>query len=436
MTLANALFGLAEDDEDGRLCRDISDAQCNEESTNLIRLTAAQVAAKVGDALADPKVALPWLMGVVGAPAFLTSLIVPIRESLALLPQIFVGAAIRRFSVRKYFWIVASLGEAAAVLAMVAVALAGLEGAAAGWPILAAVTAFSLARGVASIAWKDTLGKTVAKGRRGRVGGYASSAAGVVAALVGLYLALAPAEVRPDWLLFAMLAAAAASWAVGAATLGLVAEHPGATDGGRSLLDIARDQARLILNDAELRRFLFARGLMIATALATPFYVALAQRAGGGALGDLGWLMLASGAAGAVSSAFWGRLSDRSSRATMAIGAVICALAGLAVLAGLEFIPGAMTGAGPFAAALFVAGIGHAGVRIGRKTQIVDLAKGDSKSEYVAVSNTIIGVGLLGVGAVVGVISEFSLEAALLALSASALAGAAVASSLKNAQQE
>ena len=118
----------------------------------------------------------------------------------------------------------------------------------------------------------------------------------------------------------------------------------------------------------------------------------------------------------------------------MALGAVISALVGFAVLAGVHFWAGQMQGVAPFGAALFVLGVGHAGVRIGRKTQIVDIAGPESKSEYVAVSNTIIGVLLLGVGAAVGALAAFSLEAALLALSVLALAGAGVAFTLRNAQ--
>lgn len=421
-------------EEDTRLCRDISEAHCKDQPGNALRMTLAQSAASIGDALADPKVVMPWLMGVVGAPAFLTSMIVPIRESLALLPQILIGASIRRFAVRKRFWIWASVVEGLAVLAMAAVALSSLEGTEAGWPVIGAVVVFSLARSVASIAWKDVLGKTVAKGRRGRVGGHAAAVSGAVAAGVGLYLGLAPEAARPEWLLYALLAAAAAGWGVGALTLTRLQEHPGATEGGRSLSDIAMSQIRLILGDAELRRFLLARALMISTALSSPIYVALAQRSGGGALANLGWLMLATGAAGAVSSSFWGLMSDRSSRAVMALGALISALVGLAALAGLHFEPDLMQGVAPFGAALFVLGVGHAGVRIGRKTQIVDIAGPESKSEYVAVSNTIIGVLLLGVGAAVGALAAFSLEAALLALSVLALAGAGVAFTLRNAQ--
>jgi hypothetical protein len=57
----------------------------------------------------------------------------------------------------------------------------GLRGATAGWTIVGLLVVFSLARGVASIAAKDTLGKTVSMGRRGRVSGYAATASGLVA---------------------------------------------------------------------------------------------------------------------------------------------------------------------------------------------------------------------------------------------------------------
>jgi hypothetical protein len=292
MALTESMFGLAADVEDDRLCRDIPDSQCREEPRNLVRVTLAHIGSKAGDALADPKVVMPWLMGALGAPAFLTAMIVPIRESLALLPQVIVGGVIRRFAKRKYFWVYAALIQGLAVIAMAGVAYGGMEGHAAGWAIIALVTLFSLARGVASIAWKDTLGKTVDKGRRGRVGGYAASAAGVIASGVGLYLALSPEAARPDWLLLALLAAAGASWIAGALIFLTVNEHDGATDGGRGIKDIARDQIRLILGDAELQRFIFARALMTATALSGPLYVALAQRSGGQAL-DKSWMATA-----------------------------------------------------------------------------------------------------------------------------------------------
>ena len=53
----------------------------------------------------------------------------------------------------------------------------------------------------------------------------------------------------------------------------------------------------------------------------------------------------------------------------------------------------------PFASSLFELYFGCSGMRIGRKTQIVDIAGGDSKAEHVAVSNTVIQVLLAVIGA-------------------------------------
>jgi MFS family permease len=432
--LALRLYNLATGDEDGRLCRDIPEDQCREEATSFVYQVSAQSLSKTGDVLADSKIVLPWLLGAVGAPVFLIGLLVPIRESLALLPQTLIGGVIRRVPVRKGFWVASSLVEGLCVLLMGIVAAAGPGGAVAGWTIVGLLMLFSLARGVASIAAKDTLGKTVSKGRRGRVSGYAATGSGLVASVVGLYLALSPEEARPEWLLYAMLIAAGLSWFLAAAVFSRINEHPGATEGGRGLRDLVRDQVLLLFTDPELQKFLVARTLMISTALVGPIYVGLAQRESGQTLRGLGWLVIASGLAGAISSSFWGALSDRSSRLTMAAAAALAGLLGLCVLAALSLAPGTTQSIAFYTVVLFVLSIAHAGVRIGRKTHAVDIAGGDRKAEYVALSNTVIGVLLLVIGALIGALLGFGAEVAIAALSAMALLGAAIALTMKHAQ--
>jgi len=435
-TLAVRLYELATGEDDARLCRDIPEAQCHEQPHNFVYQVTAQALSKIGDTLADSKVVLPWLLGALGAPASLVGLLVPIRESLALLPQILVGGYIRRFAVRKGWWVVSSAVEGLCILAMAGVALAGMRGAAAGWTIIALLTAFSTARGVASIAAKDTLGKTVSKGKRGRVSGNAAMISGIAAAAVGLYLALSPAATRPPWLLYAMIGAAGFSWFLAAATFQRISEYPGATEGGRGIGDLARDQLLLLAKDPELQKFLAARAMMISTALVGPLYVTLAQRQTGQALNGLGWLVLATGLASAISSSFWGTLSDRSSRLAMALAAGMAGVLGFAVLAALAFVPAATESIAFYAVVLFLLNIAHAGVRIGRKTQVVDIAGGEYKAEYVALSNSIIGVLLLVIGGLVGALMALGVELALGVLSALALLGAATAMTMKNAQAE
>ena len=431
---ASSLFGLATGDEDGRYCRDIPDEQCSEQPGNFICHVVSQALSKAGDGLADTKVVLPWLLGAVGAPVFLIGLLVPIRESLALLPQILVGGMIRRFDVRKYFWIASSVIEGLCVILMGAVALVGFRGATGGWMIVALLVVFSLARGIASIAAKDVLGKTISKGRRGRVSGFAATASGLVTSAVGLYLVLSPEAARPEWLLYVIIVVAGLCWLLAAASFSLLTEYSGATDGGRGLRELLRDQLSLLLKDPELQKFLLARTLMISTALVGPIYVSLAQRGTGQELAGLGWLVLATGLAGTVSASVWGVLSDHSSRRTMALAAGLAGLLGLAVLAVLYAALPIAESIVFYAGVLFVLGVAHAGVRIGRKTHIVDMAGGDSKSEYVALSNTIIGVLLLVIGGLSSLLLGLGQEIGLAVLSVLALLGALMALTMKNAQ--
>src|SRR5690606_30524759 len=88
-----------------------------------------------------------------------------------------------------------------------------------------------------------------------------------------------------------------------------------------------------------------------------------------------------------------------------------------------------------FMSVIFVLGVAHAGVRVGRKTQLVDMAGGDRRAEYVALSNTIIGIMLLGVGALSAALMAVSLVATILALAVLALAGAAMSLMLPEAQR-
>ena len=301
--------------------------------------------------------------------------------------------------------------------------------------IIALLTVFSLARGVASIAAKDTLGKTVSKGKRGRVNGHSATIAGLAAAAVGLYLAFSPPATRPPWLLYAMIAAGGVSWLLAAGAFLRIIEFPGATEGGRRIADLARDQLLLLVKDRELQKFLAARALMISTALVGPLYVTLAQRTTGEALSGLGWLVVATGLAGAVSASFWGALADRSSRLAMALAAAMAGVLGIAVLAALALTPALTQSIGFYAAVLFILNISHAGVRIGRKTHVVDIG-GGHKAEYVALSNSIIGVLLLVVGGLVSALMALGLELAIGVLSALALTGAALALTMRHAQAD
>ncbi|NNC55405.1 MAG: MFS transporter, partial [Pseudomonadales bacterium] len=183
------LYEYLADEEDARVCTDIDDAACREVPGNFFRIIGSQFFTKLGDALSSPKIVLPWLFSGIGVPAFLTGLLVPLRESGSLLPQLFIGGVVRRYALRKWFFVLGCILQALAIGGMALAAL-GLRGATAGWVLLALLFVFSLARGLCSVASKDVLGKTIPKTRRGRVGGYSASLAGAVTIGVGIVLAL------------------------------------------------------------------------------------------------------------------------------------------------------------------------------------------------------------------------------------------------------
>ncbi|UCH75630.1 MAG: hypothetical protein JSU82_07310 [Rhodospirillales bacterium] len=113
----------------------------------------------------------------------------------------------------------------------------------------------------------------------------------------------------------------------------------------------------------------------------------------------------------------------------------LAGLSGVGVLVVLAGVPLLADNILFYAAVLFILGIAHAGVRIGRKTHVVDLAGGDRKAEYVALSNTLIGVLLLLVlGAVLGLALSFGLKAGIAVLTVLALVGAAMALTLRHVQ--
>lgn len=426
------LYDLLTGDEDARVCRDIPDASCREQPRNYLLHIGSLTATKTGDWLASPKLVLAWLLTQLGAPAYLLGLLVPVRESLSLLPQLFVAGAIRRVAVRKWFWVAGSVVQGLSVLAMAGVA-GTLDGAAAGWAIVLLLVVFSLARGVCSVAAKDVLGKTIAKTRRGSVNGYAASAAGAVIVAVGIAGLVPGTGDRGNEFFVVMLVSAGSLWMLAAIAYGLLAEYAGATEGGGNAIDEAIAQLALIVRDAQLRNFVIVRALLLSTALVAPFYVSLANEQSSGALSGLGTLMIAAGAASFLSAPVWGRLADRSSRRVMAAAAALASVTGF-VTCGVAQFPAGAFDAPWYPFAYFLLCIAHDGVRLGRKTHLIDMATTENRASYVALSNTIIGIALVAGGAISAAAATFGAAAVILAMSLVALLGAVGAWRLDDAQ--
>jgi hypothetical protein len=416
--MTRAYSVLVEDEEDHG-CRELPESACREVPRNAARLVGGLTLQKLGDRIVDPKTVLAWLLTSLGAPAFLIGLLVPVRESGSLLPQAAMVPWVRRFGLRKRVWAVGGFGQAIAVVA-IGLAAVFLDGAVAGWAILAALAVFSLSRALSSIASKDILGKTVPRGNRGSVTGLAASVAGFGAMAVGTGLSLF-GESAGAQALGAMILAAAVLWIVASFVFLTIDETPSPGDAADPATSL-RQSFDLLRSDLAFRNFVVARTLLLVTALSPPFVVSLAAESGRSA-GGLGSFVVAAGIAGLVGSPVWGRLADRSSRLVMAGAAVSGGLAVFAYLA-VRAVWDATVWLAPVT--YLVLAVIHAGARMGRKTYVVDMARGDERTRYVAVSNTLIGIALLATGVVGAAASRFGEEWALAGLAVAGLAGALV----------
>lgn len=386
---------------------------------NGLRQIVAQALQSTGDQVVNAKTVLPWLFAALGVPGALVGLLVPIRESGSMLPQAAMVPWVRRHRVRKWLWVAGSSGQALATAAM-AVTAATATGTAAGIAVLVALAAFSLSRALNSLASKDVLGRTIPKGQRGQITGLATVLSGVVAITVGVGIRLVGGDdVGP---LVVLLAAAALAWVAALLVYAGIREPveestPVRADGA----GWAARSVALLRDDAAFRRFVMVRTLLLVSALSPPFVVALAAEHGGG-LGGLGAFVIASGVASLVGGRIFGRWADRSSRRLMIVGAGT-ASAVILLFLGLLRVPGAAGWTLLYPAVYLLLALTHTGVRVARKTYVVDMAQGDRRTEYVAVANTAMGVLLLVAGALSSALALLGAEVALVFLALLGLAG-------------
>lgn len=419
----NAVYERLVDEEDARVCKDIADDACRYVPVNFFTIIAANTLSKLGDELANPKTVLAWLFTFVSAPVWLLGFLVPIRESGSMLPQLFIAAFVRRLAIRKWVWVLGSVLQCGAIVGIGLVALS-LTGAAAGWAMIALLVLFSLARGLCSVAFKDVLGKTIPKTRRGRLSGLSASISGLLAMAVGVYFLLQQGQSGSPLFYGLLLVGAGLLWLGAALLYAQVQEYAGATEGGGNAFQEAVRSLSLLRDDAPFRRFVLVRALLLCSALTAPYYVLLASQQAGAGVATLGLFIIANGLASSLSAPFWGRQADASSKQVMIRAALITAGLGIVMFLIVTWLPALTTGGWLYPLAFFVLGIAHSGVRLGRKTYVVDLAGGNKRTDYVAVSNTVIGLLLLATGLIGLLASIVAPEGVILVLSLMGLAGA------------
>ena len=404
---------------------------------NSLRLVGANTLQSSGDQAVNASTVLPWLFHALGVPPVLTGWLVPIRESGSMLPQAALTPFVVRVRQRKLVTATGAIVQALAVAVMAGTAAVG-EGLAAGLVILAALALFSLGRCLTSIASKDVQGRVVPKGERGQITGLATTASGLVAITLGLALR-ALGEDLDAQTLAAVLGGGAVLWVLVALVWLSIREPVEEPAGDEAKGDGSwfAEMVTLLREDATFRSFVTVRSFLLVSSLSPPFIVTMAVQAGAPALTGLGGFVIASGVAALLGGRIFGRMADRSSRLLMMRGAALASLVLVTLVVldtSLDLDGDSLVTYAIFVGAYFLVTMLHTGVRVGRKTYVVDIAEGDLRTTYVAVSNSAMGLILLLVGAITSAIAGLGIAWALLFLAGLGVLGVVSSQRLPEAE--
>ncbi len=414
-----------------RACKAISKDACKNVPKNYVLNVLNGSCTKLAEQLAGPKVVLPWLLSAIGAPQFLSGLLMPVKQAGSLIPQLIVSGQIREFPVRKWFWVGAGVSQSIFLILMI-FAVLFLPATAAGYTIVILLLLFSTASGVGSVAFKDVVGKTIDKGVRGRMLANRAAIGGALTIGAGLILRFLIGETNDYTNYLYLIGAAAILWFLGAVFFAFKEEYKGATEGGRNAIKEAKAGFKVFSNDCNYRKYLFARIFLISVEISAPFYVLHSKQVTSDSIKTLGIMIIAVGLANILSSPFWGKFADTSSKNTMIYGGIIGALTAILALA-FTFLPDSFQSAYLYGIIFVVLGIAEAGVRLGRKTYLLDYLDEKDRPTYVAFANSSIGVLTLAIGALLGLVIElFSLQVLFLILIGMGIAGSLFSYGLKS----
>lgn len=428
------LYEFIANEENARVCDDIPDEACRNIPKNFFTIIISNSLTKIGDALSSPKTVLTWLMYAVNAPIYLIGFLVPIRESGSMIPQLFIAGLIRKLPIRKWIWVLGSVLQFISIL-LIGFSALNFSGATAGYSIILFLILFSLSRGLCSVSSKDIIGKTVPKKRRGILNGSSATISGAVTILTGFFLITPYTDSSKTeyyiWIVFI----ASSLWLLASLIYSTLKEFPGEVSGGGNAIKEAIISLKLLASDKPFRNFVLSRALFLGSSLASPYYVIQAQSQFGNRSELLGTFILAGGIASSISAFIWGKFADKSSKRVMITGTAISSLLGITMFIIIRYFPEISGIWMLYPIAFFILSAAHSGVRIGRKTYILDLAGGKKRTDYVAVSNTIIGIILLLTGLIGTLASFISIAGVILVFALIGICGIITAKSLPEVEQ-
>ncbi|WP_371193154.1 MFS transporter [Glaciecola sp. SC05] len=373
------------------------------------RLGLILVGNKLSDTLLSAKTTLPTLLSSAGAPAWMAQLLVPIRESGSLLPQMLFAYLLRRTARRDIAWQISMLVQFIAGVVMMIIGLS-FEGAIAGYGVLLALLLMSFSRALSSLTTKDIQGQHIEKGSRGKLLGSASTVSSAISIAVALVALFGSQHVPSDKLIIV----AAIALTTKLMCMWLMRPLKTYVDTQQSPV------SKGLYFDMPLAKFVAVRSLFAHTALLAPIFVLSYQ---GDMLNILAYLIIAQSFANFVSSYIWGWVSDVSALNCMRAGSIVAICAACALLLLPTSYPDISNNAWFIIVLFFVLSVGHQGVRTGRKIYSVDIAEQQHRTEFIATSNTLVGLSIIALGGLYALINAYSSELSLLLMSAALCLG-------------
>jgi hypothetical protein len=404
------LFG---EDALERACREISASDCHEQRYNRSLNIANGAVTKLAEQIAGPNLVLIWLLQVLGSPVWMLGCLVPIKQTFSLLPQMVAAGLIRRLAIRKWVWVFAALIQTICLL-FIAVVSTTPSPLIAGLAILIIFSVFSMASGTASVAFQDVIGKTIMKGHRGKLLASRSLIGGILTLATGILLTQLKDSQDPLLTIQILLLCAAALWTIGGLFFAGIREEAGATSGAKNPINEVKHGLIFFRQHLGFRHFITVRALLLSVELATPYYFIHGRSIGSIDGSDIGLLVTAIGLSQLLSSPFWGHLADRTSRKVMQYSAIIATGAALLALS-LMLVPSTEAQKWLYVGVFILIGLAESGIRLGRKTYLVDAVPSEERATFAALSNCMIGTLALAMS-VLGLVAQFYGISLLIAL--------------------
>jgi len=423
---------LSGDDSLDRGSANIASPSCRQQPRNFMLNLANGSCTKLAEQLAGPNLVLVWLLQSLGAPVWMLGVLMPIKQTGTLLPQMAAAGQIRRLPVRKWIWVGSSLIQALCLGGIIAAA-AFLPAVAAGWITLLLFTLFCLASGTASVAYQDVLGKTISKGRRGRLLAARSLVGGLLTIGAGLGIRATYSGAENLDPLLILLGCAATLWTLAALLFGATTEEPGTTGGRRHILQEARAGWEFARIYPGFRHYIYVRAMLLSVEISSPFFVLFASTRLEFGTEALGYLVVGVGLSQVISSPFWGKMADNTSKTVMGYSSLM-AVAAIGMTLLLPALPGESLQLAGFILTFILLGLAEAGARLGRKTYLVDALPADERPTYTAFSNTLVGCVALASAGLGAVAQIFGAAALLLLLALLALGASLICVKLPEAE--